>query len=228
MAPSLHLSGSFDPPLEVPLGVQSFEAFRAWTLSDDFPDSGRIDYVKGRIHVDMSPEKFFSHSKLKVAFIRTLGDRVDYDDIGHFVADRSRIVHEGAELSAEPEFAFISHEALSSNRVTLTESRSDPDDYIEIVGSPDLVGEVVSDSSVKKDTRDLFEAYYAAGIREYWLADARRSRLDFTIYRRGQQGYEATSADADGFIRSDVLGRSYRLTRSKDRMGMWKFRVEER
>lgn len=228
MATSLHLSGSFDPPLVVPLGVQSFEAFRTWTLSDDFPETGRIDYVKGRIHVDTSPEKFFSHGTLKSAFLLPINYRIDYEDLGYLVIDQSRLVHGGVELSVEPDFVFISYESIESRRVTLTESKGDPDDYIEIVGSPDLVCEIVSDSSVRKDTRDLFEAYYEAGIQEYWLADARRNRLEFTIYRRGEQGYEATPADADGFIRSEVLRHSYRLARSKDRMGMWKFRVEER
>lgn len=228
MATSLHVTGSFDTPLVVPLGVQSFEAFRVWTLSNDFPETGRIDYVNGRIDVDLSPEKFFSHSKLKVAFIRTIGDRVDYEDFGHLVADRSRVVHEGVELSVEPELVLVSYDALASGRVTLTESKNDPEDYVEIVGTPDMVCEIVSDSSVKKDTKELFVAYYEAGITEYWIADARRGKLDFNIFRRGGTGYEATLTGDDGFIESKVLNHSYRLTRSKDRMGMWKFRLEER
>ena len=228
MATSLHLTGSFDPPLIVPLDVQSFEAFRVWTLSNDFPETGRIDYVNGRIDVDMSPEKFFSYGKLKSALLLPVNYRIDYEDLGHLVIDQSRVVHEAVELSVEPDFAFVSYESIATGRVTLTESKSEPDDYIEIVGSPDLVCEIVSDSSVKKDTKELFVAYYEAGITEYWIADARRGKLDFNIFRRGGTGYEATLADDDGFIESKVLNHSYRLTRSKDRMGMWKFRVEER
>jgi len=228
MATSLHLTGTFDVPVVVPLAVQSFEEFRAWTLSDDFPERGRIDYVNGRIDVDMSPERFIAHSKLKLAFIRAIHDRVDIDDLGHIVADQSRVVHPIVELSAEPEFAFISFDAVTSGRVKLTESKRDPDDYVEIVGAPELVGEIVSDSSVKKDTQDLFAAYYEAGVEEYWLADARRNRLEFTLYKRGDSSFEATTTDGDGFQRSEVLNRCYRLTRSKDRNDMWKFRVEER
>ena len=227
MATSLHLTGSFDPPLDVPLGVQTFEAFRAWTLSDDFPETGRIDYVNGRIHVDMSPEKLFSHGKMKSALLLPVNYRIDYDDLGHLVIDQSRLVHEAKALSVEPDFVFISYGAIATGRVTLTQSKSDPDDYIEIVGSPELVCEIVSDSSVKKDTKDLFVAYCDAGVAEYWLADARKGRLEFAIYHRGRSGYEATTADADGFVKSEVLGHSYRLSRSKDRNGMWKFRLEE-
>lgn len=228
MADSRHLNGTFDIPVVVPLTVRSFEAFRAWTLSDDFPERGRIDYVNGRIDVDLSPEEFFAQGTLKSAFLLPLNYRIDYEDLGYLVIDRSRIVHPNVKLSVEPDFAFITYEAISSGRVTLTESKNDPDDYVEIVGAPELVGEIVSDSSVKKDTEDLFVAYYEAGVEEYWLADARRNRLEFTLYKRGDKGFEPTTADGDGFQRSDVLNRSYRLTRSKDRNDMWKFRVEER
>ena len=44
----IQLTGTFDPPLVVPLPTMSFEAFRAWTRSDDFPEQGRIDYLNGK------------------------------------------------------------------------------------------------------------------------------------------------------------------------------------
>jgi Uma2 family endonuclease len=54
-------------------------------------------------------------------------------------------------------------------------------DYIEILGSPDLVVEIVSDSSVRKDTTLLRDAYWKAGVREYWLFDARGAEIRFDI-----------------------------------------------
>lgn len=228
MANSLHLTGSFDTPLVVPLGVQSFEAFRAWTLSDDFPESGRIDYVNGKIDFDRSPEKFFSHGTLKAAILLPINYLIDYEELGYLLIDQSRVVHEAVKLSAEPDIAFVSYEAIETGRVHLTESKSDPEDYVEIVGAPDLVCEIVSDSSVKKDTVELFAAYYEAGVLEYWLADARRGVLHFTIYQRGADAYVATPVDEDGFAKSTVLERSYRLTRGEDRNNMPKFRLEEK
>src|SRR5256885_8764701 len=46
--------------------------------------------------------------------------------------------------------------------------------YLELEGTPDMVLEVVSESSVQKDTKRLRQLYWQAGIREYWLVDARR------------------------------------------------------
>jgi hypothetical protein len=60
-----------DGSLEIPL-VQSLGAFRAWASSDDFPERGRIDYINGRIEVDMSPEELYCHGAIKIELIRVL------------------------------------------------------------------------------------------------------------------------------------------------------------
>jgi hypothetical protein len=49
-----------------------------------------------------------------------------------------------------------------------------PGGFIEVEGAADLVVEILSDSSVGKDTRRLPEAYAKAGVGELWLVDARR------------------------------------------------------
>src|SRR5205823_11999516 len=61
--------------LEIPLGLRTLADFRAWALSDDFPEKGRIDYVQGRIEVDMSPEDLFSHGTPKSEIVMVVGGR---------------------------------------------------------------------------------------------------------------------------------------------------------
>jgi Uma2 family endonuclease len=79
-----------------------------------------------------------------------------------------------SEESAEPDIVFVSHEALLADRVHLVPGSSqEPGRYVELEGAADLIVEIVSDSSVGKDTRRLPEAYSRAGVREFWLADAR-------------------------------------------------------
>ena len=79
--------------------------------------------------------------------------------------------------------------------------------------------EVVSRSSVAKDYDHLIEAYYAAGIREYWLIDARSDDdLQFTIHRRGAKGFTAVRK-AKGWSKSEVFGRSFRLV-PRERFGL--------
>ncbi len=62
----------FEELVEVPLTVGSLADFRRWALSDDFPETGRIDFIDGRIEVDMAPEDFFCHGTLKSEIARAL------------------------------------------------------------------------------------------------------------------------------------------------------------
>ena len=58
----------------------------------------------------------------------------------------------------------------------------------KIIGAPDLVIEIVSPSSVEKDTEWLMSAYFDAGIPEYWVIDARHDDPEFDIWiRRGDR-----------------------------------------
>ena len=54
-----------------------------------------------------------------------------------------------------------------------------------------MVLEVVSDGSVRKDTVVLRRAYWEAGVREYWLVDARRDPPSFDILRSTSKAFRA-------------------------------------
>jgi Uma2 family endonuclease len=104
----------------------------------------------------------------------------------------------------------------------------EPDRYVELEGATDLVVEIVSDSSVAKDTLRLPEAYWRAGIPEFWLADARGKELLFRIHCRGPEGYEPAPVDANGFQRSAVFGVWFRLRRGRHASGLWRYDLERR
>jgi len=46
-------------------------------------------------------------------------------------------------------------------------------------GAADLVIEVVSPESIVRDTKDKFEEYEAAGVKEYWIIDYNRRTANF-------------------------------------------------
>ena len=94
-------------------------------------------------------------------------------------------------------------------------------------GPPDLIVEIVSDSSVTKDTRRLPAAYFRAGVREFWLADARGDEPVFVIHSPGPDGFEPAVRDADGFQPSAVLGCRFRLDAARDQDGNWEFDLRE-
>lgn len=215
-----------DEDFAVPTDVQSLGDFRVWTASDSFPERGRIDFLGSWIEVDTSPEDLLTHGKVKVELVRALAQRVAPDELGELFTDRARLTCPDAELSSEPDVVFVSEESLRMGRARLVpQAGGGADRYVEIEGAADLVVEIVSDRSVAKDTGRLPPRYFAAGVREFWLVDARGEEVVFRIHRRGAERFEAVAADGEGFQPSGVLDRRYRLDRRRNRHGRLAFQL---
>jgi len=215
--------------IEVPMDLRCLADFRRWATSDAFPERGRIDYIAGRIDVDMSPEDLHTHGKLKIELVRVLSQRVKKDELGELYSDRTRASCAEADLSVEPDVVFVSESSLDTGRVRLVpKAGGGADRYVELEGPPDLIVEIVSDASARKDTDRLPAAYFQAGVAEFWLIDARGKDLLFRIHRRGPSEYEPAERDADGYQRSVVLNRSYRLERGRNARGRLLFDLHEK
>ena len=111
----------FEERVEIPY-FPSLAEFRAWALSDDFPERGRIDYIGGRIEVDMSPENLFFHGSIKTEVVRVLANIVQSAGGGYLFSDRTRVSSPDADLSAEPDVVYLSAETIDSGRVRLVPS----------------------------------------------------------------------------------------------------------
>jgi Uma2 family endonuclease len=211
------------PLIVIPPGAHTLAGFRAWYASDEFPDEGRIEFLAGEILIDMSHERISSHVSLKGEFARTLIALAEELNLGQFFTDGVRVVNEEADLSNEPDGCFLTWQAVRDGRVRLQESR-DVNDQSEVIGSPDMVVEIVSPSSVRKDTVRLPELYHRAGIQEYWLIDARGDEIAFTLFRHSPGEYVPV-APTDGWLNSLVFGRQIRLERSQTPIGTWRYRL---
>jgi Uma2 family endonuclease len=225
---SVATSVIFEEQIEVPLALGSLDDFRRWAISDAFPETGRIDFIGGRIEVDMSPEDIYCHGTLKSELAGLLQRRVKREKLGLFLIDATRISSPKAELSCEPDILYISHESFDSGRARrVPKATGQLGRYVEIEGAADLVVEIVSDTSVAKDTRRLPAAYFQAGVREFWLADARDEKPVFIIHHRGPNGFEPVAIDGEGFQPSAVFGCRYRLDAARDADGNWEFDLRE-
>jgi Uma2 family endonuclease len=210
----------------IPLSAMTWEGFREWAQSSDFPERGKIAFLGEEVFVDMSPERVNSHVEPKGEIYYVLRHFVRDTDAGFVFADGLRVSNKAAQVSNEPDLVFVSRSTLQTGRATLVES-SDGRDYGELIGTPDLVVEVVSPSSVGKDYRLLRSRYHAAGIPEYWLIDAREDELRFDILRIVPDGYEAVPA-REGWLASALLNREFRLERRFDPLGLWQYTLHVR
>ena len=209
----------------VPDAAFDHAGYRAWVTSDAYPEGVRTTFVQGEVLVEMSPETIERHNKVKTAITVGLDVFVRAHDLGEVYSDGVLLTHEGAGLSCEPDCTFVSWASFDAGRVRLRPREHKQAEYIEIVGSPDLVVEIVSDSSVKKDTRLLRDAYARAEVREYWLVDARGPDIRFEILTNGS-GTLATSINPGEPQNSRVLGGHWRLTRSRNRAGRFDYRLD--
>lgn len=201
----------------IPAEVKDLVSFCCWATSDQYPERGQFSYLRGTIWVDLTMEALYRHNQVKREFTEVLGGFVKSLALGRVIPDGMLLRNNAADLATEPDGMFVSYDALRSGRVQRIE-REAPD-FLELEGSPEMVLEVVSETSVRKHTEELRELYWLAGILEYWLVDARALRPRFEILQRGRKGYKSTRKQTGGWLRSNVFDRSFQLTQTTDPLG---------
>jgi Uma2 family endonuclease len=212
--------------VRIPCSAATLAGFRAWVKSDAFPEHVRVTFVDGEIYYDMSNEELETHNKPKSEVLRALMNLNRKLKLGTYYGDGVLITNEGAEVSNNPDGTFIRQATLRSNRVRLVPREGAQGQYVEIEGAPDLVMEVVSTHTVRKDTQQLRQAYHRAGIPEYWLIDARGDEIAFTILHWHKDEYQP--GPSEGWQHSRVFNRDFRLLRTRDDMGLWEYTLQSR
>lgn len=215
--------------VRLPANLSSLGLFRRWALSERFPERGRIDWVGGEVRIDMSPEDLNTHGAPKMAIARDLSNLVEPAGQGIVFVDRARFSGMDSDLSVEPDVMVVFFESIEVGRVRLIQRASRKTGrYVEVQGAADIIVECVSDSSEEKDCHKLPPRYFRAGVREYWIVDARKDEIGFLLHRRGRSAYKPVPPGGEGFCKSRVLGRSVRLVRLQERAGLVLHRLEIR
>jgi Uma2 family endonuclease len=212
-----------DKKIMIPGWVNTLDEYRRWAESDDYPANSWISYLNGVIFVDPSMEEFLSHNRVKYAFNTMFGMLLLDEAPGCFVPDRMLLVNEAANLSTEPDGLFYLWATMQTGRLRLVPGKKAG--YMQLEGTPDVVLEIVSDGSVAKDLVQLRPLYWKARIPEYWLVDARHEAIQFDIFRHDTECYHPTEP-INGWLRSEILGKSFRLTHTADPLGLPQFVVE--
>ena len=206
--------------LRIPADAFNFASFRRWAASAAFPESGRIDFLAGAIEVDMSAENLLAHGILKSEIVGVFRDLVARRGLGDVFTDSSRVASRFAQLSVEPDVVVVLWESVHAGRVKYRTA--------EIEGPPDLIVEIVSDSSVNKDTVRLPPLYAKAGVSELWLIDARGDEIRFRIHALEAGSYKPVRTGTGGWLRSPRLETSFRLTRLPTPIGTWRYVLESK
>jgi Uma2 family endonuclease len=215
------------PTVSIPADAWTHAGFRAWATSGDFPEQGRISYLGGEVWIDMSPEIIETHTLIKSEVGYRIVGLNRKEKRGLFLGDRVLLTNEDVGLSTEADSAFVTWETLRSGRLELVPRRGHPGQSREVRGTPDWVLEILSDSSVVKDTQRLRDLYFRAGIPEYWLIDARAEQLVFQVLVPGPDGYVDSPHRGQWHV-SSVFDRRFRLERQRGPLGIWEYTLHQK
>jgi Uma2 family endonuclease len=175
------------PPTSEQRLRMSYEQFLAWSDEDT-----HAEWVNGEVIVFMPPVT--AHQRIVTFLIRLLSLYADLLHLGEIFTAPFEMRHLPGYASREPDLLFVSRDRLHH----ITKERLD--------GPADLVVEVVSPSSARRDYHEKQAEYERAGVREYWVIDPRPGSERALCYTLGpDQRYHAILPDAEGRSHSVVL-----------------------
>ena len=214
-----------DRAVDIPTWVVDLKSFRRWADDEAFPAKSGISYLLDEVWVDLSREHLFLHNDVKTeinTILRTLAKGKGW---GRYFSAGAFFSNVEADFSNQPDGMFVSNESLRAGRVRSLRGRRGG--HIELEGSPDMVLEVVGRSTAGRDDRELRDAYFLAGVREYWLINALETPLRFEILRPGRSRFVAVRSRR-GWTRSAVFAHSFRLVGQTGEDGYPAFTLEAR
>jgi Uma2 family endonuclease len=128
------------------------------------PDEPRCELLYGRLFVMSAPTARHQHVVLRIA--RTLAD----------CADR----HGDQALVSPIDVVLADHSVVQPDVIYVSAARSSiVRDRVE--GAPDLVVEVLSPGTARRDLGEKLRVYAEAGVAEYWIVDPGHETFEFLV-----------------------------------------------
>jgi len=131
------------------------------------PDDERYELIEGELL--MTPSPVMRHQRISRKMLIALDNHVTDNDLGE-VFDAPSDVYLDNENVVQPDILFVSKE------------RFDIISEKNIQGTPDLVIEIISESTAYRDLVQKKKLYARFGVKEYWIVIPEESSVDiFTL-----------------------------------------------
>jgi hypothetical protein len=212
--------------VSIPAGISDLHAFRQWVHFADLPEKLPVHFLRGDVWVDCDRADSLANVLIRGELTAVLLPLVRVAG-GFFALAGVLWSNDRAGFATLPDALLALGASRKAGRIRFSNGGNPKAEATEIIGSPDVVIEIVSEVSEEKDTDWLMSAYFKAEVTEYWLIDARKNKLQFDIYKRGKKEFAAVRKSS-GWVKSAVLGKSFRLTQSEGEDGNPEFTLEVR
>jgi Uma2 family endonuclease len=142
------------------------------------PNNGRrYEIIDGELFVTPSPRR--AHQRVVTELSRVLGNFVKTMSCGEVYVAPFDVVFSLFDV-VEPDILYVSKERAA----VITEKN--------VQGAPDLVVEVLSETTAEIDRTTKLKLYARYGVQEYWLIDPEQCTAE--IYRREARGFERVAS----------------------------------
>jgi Uma2 family endonuclease len=128
------------------------------------PDEPRCELLYGRLV--MTPSPIVRHQLVVGAILRRLFDLVDRE--GGLAVDSPVDVVLADHSVVQPDVIYV-----AKDRVSIVSKR--------VQGAPDLVVEILSPGTARRDLGEKLRLYAEAGVREYWIVDPVLETFEFLV-----------------------------------------------
>ena len=178
----------------LPAREQGWPAQGEWTYEDykRLPDDGRrYEIIEGVLYVTAAPN--FDHQYTVGEIFAALRTYVRERQLGIVISAPFEVNLPDIAQPVQPDVLFIAAE------------RAPRPGAEGFTGAPDLIVEVLSQSTARTDRLVKFGAYERAGVREYWLVDPRTRSVE--VYSLSEEStYEMAGQYTPGeTVKSAVL-----------------------
>lgn len=151
----------------------------------DLEDDGfRYEMIDGVLR--MSPSGFFDHGELQAKFAGILREYLDKNPVGRLTLETDIFLPDGDDVLC-PDISLV----LSENAKIIQG---------HIHGTPDLVVEVLSKRTRKRDLGIKAQRYLKNGVKEYWIVDPENSTAQMWIARK-----DRWDKKSGGLLQSELL-----------------------
>ena len=124
----------------------------------------------------MAPSPDMGHGTITSNLIATIGAYVKINKLGICFGDHMDVHFPDGNLF-QPDFIFVS----SAKAELFLDKRR-----LTFHGVPDMVAEIFSKSTMKRDVGVKKDVYERNGVREYWIIDPWRETVDIYLLRDGK------------------------------------------
>ncbi len=165
---------------------------KGWTYEDylKLDDDKRYEVINGRL--EEMPAPGFEHQDILMVLAYIMFGFVKLKKLGKVLPSPFDVIL-AENIIVQPDIVFVSSEDLKN----IKEGR--------LFGTPDLVVEIVSPSTTRRDTVVKKGIYEEFGVKEYWIVYPDEKAME--VWVLGESGkYELYSfAEKEGKVKSKVL-----------------------